>query len=249
MKKTLDDEGILRAPGLTAMRTGILSLDVPRVTYVVAFLLFATAIGHVLVSGEAKSHIKNLLYSPGLASINPSSVLNDEIVEIVHYANEQEIRIKLLGVRCPEPVFRGRLSGPVLTLMEFSKTEEGFMVGKYVVPVPGTYFVEIIVLSCRKLYQNTSFSLVMDSCIEDTRRHAITAPNASIEISRWSPHPEHKLGFWTLKPGVQAHPLRTRVQPNGCMLPLCDLSEFVTNNFPLDDYTFEYQAGREGPSG
>jgi len=133
--------------------------------------------------------------------------------------------------------------------MEFSKTEEGFMVGKYVVPVPGTYFVEIIVLSCWKLYQNTSFSLVMDSCIEDTRRHRITAPNASIEISRWSPHPEHKLGFWTLKPGVQAHPLRTRVQPNGCVLPLCDLSEFVTNNVPLDDYTFEYQAGREGPSG
>lgn len=33
------------------MRAGMSSLDVPRVTYVVAFLLFATGIGHVLVSG------------------------------------------------------------------------------------------------------------------------------------------------------------------------------------------------------
>ena len=50
---------------LTARRTGgMLSLDVPRVTYVVAFLLFATGIGHALVTGEAKSHIKNLIYSP-----------------------------------------------------------------------------------------------------------------------------------------------------------------------------------------
>jgi len=49
------------------MRTGMLSLNVPRVTYVVAFLLFATAIGHVSVSGEAKSHIihiRNQIWSP-----------------------------------------------------------------------------------------------------------------------------------------------------------------------------------------
>ena len=50
---------------LTAKRTGdMLSLDVPRVTYVVSFLLFATAIGYVLVSGEVKSHMKNLHYNP-----------------------------------------------------------------------------------------------------------------------------------------------------------------------------------------
>ena len=40
------------------------SLDIPRTTCVVSLLLFATAIGHVIVSGESKSHIKNLLYSP-----------------------------------------------------------------------------------------------------------------------------------------------------------------------------------------
>ena len=50
----------LFTPGLTARRTDDMSsLDVPRVTYVVAFLLFATGIGHVLVSGEARSHIRN----------------------------------------------------------------------------------------------------------------------------------------------------------------------------------------------
>ena len=51
-------------PDSSSRRTGMLSLDIPRTTYVFLLLLFATAIGHVLVSGEAKSHIKNLLYSP-----------------------------------------------------------------------------------------------------------------------------------------------------------------------------------------
>jgi hypothetical protein len=57
---------IFRAPGLTARRRGgMSSLDVPRVKkiYVVAFLLFGTGIGYVLVSGEASSHIKNLNWS------------------------------------------------------------------------------------------------------------------------------------------------------------------------------------------
>ena len=52
---------------LTAMRAGVSSLEIPRTTYVVSFLLFATAIGHVLVSGEAKSHIRNLIYGPPYA--------------------------------------------------------------------------------------------------------------------------------------------------------------------------------------
>ena len=49
--------------------------DIPRTTCVVSLLLFATAIGHVLVSGESKSHIKNLLYSP--ACINQSQNLRE----------------------------------------------------------------------------------------------------------------------------------------------------------------------------
>ena len=50
----------LFAPGLTDRPTGMSSLAEPRVTYVVTFLCFAIGIGHVLISGEAKSHI----YSP-----------------------------------------------------------------------------------------------------------------------------------------------------------------------------------------
>merc|ERR1711990_279336 len=48
----------------TAMRTCMTSRGIRRATYAVSLLLFATAIGHVIVSGESKSHIKNLLYSP-----------------------------------------------------------------------------------------------------------------------------------------------------------------------------------------
>jgi hypothetical protein len=46
------------------MRAGVSSLGMPRTAYVVSFLLFATAIGHVLVSGEVESHIRNPIYSP-----------------------------------------------------------------------------------------------------------------------------------------------------------------------------------------
>jgi hypothetical protein len=49
-------------PERTARRTDMWSLDIPRTTCVVSLLLFATAIGHVIVSGD--SHSKNLLYSP-----------------------------------------------------------------------------------------------------------------------------------------------------------------------------------------
>ena len=41
------------------------SLDTPRTTCVVSLLLFATAIGHTVISGKAKTHIKNLLATSG----------------------------------------------------------------------------------------------------------------------------------------------------------------------------------------
>jgi hypothetical protein len=44
------------------MRAGVLSLEMPRTTYVVSFLLFATAIGHVLVSEPYQE--PDLIYSP-----------------------------------------------------------------------------------------------------------------------------------------------------------------------------------------
>jgi hypothetical protein len=46
------------------------SLDIPRTRLIVSLLLFATVIGHVVVSNEAKSHIKNLLYSQAIAHKN-----------------------------------------------------------------------------------------------------------------------------------------------------------------------------------
>ena len=47
--------------------TDMWSLDIPRTTCVVSLLLFATS---VIFSGEAKSHIKNLLYSQASAHKN-----------------------------------------------------------------------------------------------------------------------------------------------------------------------------------
>ena len=48
-----------KTTALTARLAGMVSNFAPRVSYVVAFLLFATAIGHVIVSGKPMSHIRN----------------------------------------------------------------------------------------------------------------------------------------------------------------------------------------------
>ena len=61
----MDDQGFA---------TDMWSLDIPRKTCVVSLLLFATSIGHVTFSGEAKSHIKNLLYSPPVTGVGISGV-------------------------------------------------------------------------------------------------------------------------------------------------------------------------------
>ena len=65
---------------LTARCVGMASLDVLRVTHVVALLLFACGVGRVLVSGEAKSHIKNLLYCPPLTSFEVDQPTNGRLL-------------------------------------------------------------------------------------------------------------------------------------------------------------------------
>ena len=57
------------------------SLDIPRTTCVVSLLLFATSIGHVIFSGEAKSHIKNLIYSPPVTIEADQTVHHTSICE------------------------------------------------------------------------------------------------------------------------------------------------------------------------
>mmetsp|Transcript_1627 Transcript_1627/g.6491 ORF Transcript_1627/g.6491 Transcript_1627/m.6491 type:complete len:433 (+) Transcript_1627:76-1374(+) len=93
-----------KAPELSARRTGMSSLDVPRVTYVVAFLLFATGIGHVLVSGEAKSHIKNLIpyyafhgygVSPVLLPVKSCDFQSTELIGTWQPADDQHFVIDL----------------------------------------------------------------------------------------------------------------------------------------------------------
>jgi hypothetical protein len=55
--------------------------DIPKTTCVVSLLLFATAIGHVVVSGETKSHIKNLLTVPPVTV--EADVLGEKILNAI----------------------------------------------------------------------------------------------------------------------------------------------------------------------
>ena len=59
----MDDQRHTRKVGAHGFATDMRSLEIPRKTCAVSLLLFATSIGHVIFSGEAKGHIKNLLYS------------------------------------------------------------------------------------------------------------------------------------------------------------------------------------------
>ena len=64
------------------------SLNITRTTCVVSLLLFATSIGYVIFSGEAKSHIKNLLYSPPVTIEASGSERNlyDESIRYIYTA-------------------------------------------------------------------------------------------------------------------------------------------------------------------
>ncbi len=66
------------------------SLEIRRKTCVVSLLLFATSIGHVIFSGEAKGHIKNLLYSPPVTIEADQTVHPTIFVKVEKWAKNGE---------------------------------------------------------------------------------------------------------------------------------------------------------------
>ena len=172
--------------------------------------------------------------------IDQHSIINDEVVHVRHIPDKSQIEVSLRGSRCPEPVLRGRLSGAVVSLLGWHR-EGSVLVGKYNVPYTGRYFVEIIVLMCHGLQSNSSTEEVMDTCVEDVRRHRITALNSSIYVSSPIRHQistsTGKLGYWVLRNGSQAEFMKTRVQPNGLHHLDVTKTEY-TKQPPFRDYEF-----------
>jgi hypothetical protein len=161
--------------------------------------------------------------------INPSSTIAADVLGIWHDPQQASIIVTTnITGRCPDPVLRGRLSGPALTIIEWERKDRTTLVGKYHVPKLGTYFVEIIVLLCHEWKEETDFRAI---CLEEPSQHRVSQFNASITATRlgnWnSSHdtdtdlPSHFLDspYWlsTQNNASSSYkPLYTRFQPHNC---------------------------------
>ena len=84
--------------------------------------------------------------------------------------------------------------------------------------------------------------VVRNMCLEDSKRHRITAVNSSINVAEkpWSGS-ANKIGSWRRKSEfVQTLPVYTRAQPNGCNLPECNASSLSELSKVEQMYDFMY---------
>ena len=166
--------------------------------------------------------------------IDKGSAIANDIVCIQHHRKESKIVVRLHRERrCEEPYLKGRLSGPVLTMVEWETTnwqtneelQEIYLVGKYDIPPQysseAKYFIEIIVVMCTPIRYDTDFESI---CIEDPLHHRLTVRNASIETMTMTTahhgtkkHPKrNQIGYWHHNNRTTPKPLFTRFQTQEC---------------------------------
>jgi hypothetical protein len=161
--------------------------------------------------------------------INPNSTIAAYVLGIWHDPQQASIIVRTNTTgRCPNPVLRGRLSGPALIIIEWERKDKTTLVGKYHVPKLGTYFVEIIVLLCHEWKEETDFRAI---CLEEPLQHRVSQFNASITATRlgnWNSSDDtvtdlhlHSLNspYWLSTQNITSSsykPLYTRFQPQNC---------------------------------
>lgn len=201
--------------------------------------------------------------------VNPGATIANDTISIEHVPEESAIIVALNpDGRCTKPYLRGRLSGPALVLLEWSfssldsiTTRTSKMVGKYQVPISGTYFLEIIIITCQDFSHDLDFDF-QTTCVEDVRKHRLTESNTKLHIPRNNDKTTMP-GFWLHRQpqgGEYDHKsMHTRFQPRGCMRvgdpthedfahPPAHCSE-PTSLDRFEPYaTFEYNLQEEGRS-
>ena len=131
----------------------------------------------------------------------------------------QRLSFILIETRsCQTPQLIGRLSGSVLSKVEWESevSEDGtgiYLIGRYHVPEPGRYFLEIIVTMCNRLEYDANFA---QQCLQDPDHHRLTHTEAAINVI--PAHMQNQtdvLGYWYKKnqTDAKAEPLLTRYQP------------------------------------
>lgn len=188
--------------------------------------------------------------SPFLESIpiNRETPITTDIDRIIHAANEAKILVYLNKSRtCREPQFIGRLSGLFLSKIQWSYNDvatHNVIVGSYVLPSPGTYFVEIIMAMCQKLDMDTDATNI---CMINPSQHRLTHENATLDATFVTTINAEGIGFWYNKNHgtmntVSVEPLLTRYQPQYCRddnatLNRCKVHTDVTR---FDPYEFRF---------
>ncbi len=111
-----------------------------------------------------------------------------DISNIIHVPSETRIEIHLNATRrCQNPVFKGRISGWSLSMIEFDNVSDDVVVGKYDLfhmPRSGKYYVEILIVLCEGYGDAYQFLDLRKVSIEVNQdgRHQITAGNGNATI-------------------------------------------------------------------
>ena len=165
------------------------------------------------------SHTKDLITGRESIPLNlESAYVDSDIVKIVHLPAEARIHIHLepkTKRRCQNPVFKGRISGWSLSMIDFentlSQSENDLVVGTYDpfhMPLPGKYYIEIIVLLCERYKEGFRTSLNLKNvCLEyvlnDNGRITDMKGNAFMDAIHWSnktkPTGKYSRGRWLHK--------------------------------------------------
>lgn len=148
------------------------------------------------------------------SSTSNATILSD-IINITHIPTQQKIIIHFKDPsssqqrQCYTPIVRGRLSGPLLSIIEFKEQRKGIdkkltkerntredssvkehndddrtdytkaLIGTYNVPLSGMYYVEIIGILCNHKFDIPSHDFKR-TCLISPVEHRLTASNASI---------------------------------------------------------------------
>jgi len=150
--------------------------------------------------------------SSSVLPVNMDSTIAQDIEYIRHDEIHSLIHIQLKqNARCKSPVFGGRLSGPALVMLEWTRHNTTTLYGHYTAPLSGTYFVEIIIFLCQEFYPRQNFT---ETCLEDPLRHGVTRHDAAIQVDTSSN--ARVTGYWVKQQHSLPKPLYTRFQPQHC---------------------------------
>lgn len=169
--------------------------------------------------------------------VETNSTLSKDISRIWHEPGRRRVCVEMKkGARCPHPALLGRLSGPSLSLLEWTDenlhSSGNVLCGSYGDRWidTGNYFIEIIALYCddfgvSKLERREDvtgwFNLDLTTkCVENAENNRITGIQSMIHIPKSQRGSgDFQIGRWVKRAELPPRPLFTRYQPAGCVVP------------------------------